>query len=451
MATQRIKKVLGMLSGCQRTITAVSLVALMNLSAVGYAQDAPEGGARSEAEAIDQGDGEARVAALLDDSTTKDMHDDTTLLRSVPVLEDEGLELFDALRIWLGGSIQYDYYNFDGIFSNQSGVDSREGSVFRRLEGIFRSQLFEWGELKVQYDFDDGIFRDVYLRWVSKRPNTPVTVTVGNQKEPIGLDNLSGNKFDMAQELASPSHAFASWRSNGVRLHKAFQLSAEERKLDIFEDDAAFITTSVGVFTEDIEQSNDTDLAFTARITVGRERDGVGAHLGFAASYREGDFYRVSFRPGVREADRITLARPSANTQGVVTAEAAYNQGRLHLQGEAFYADYAGRVDGYGSGAYAQAGWFLTNDSRLYNARWGILAPHKPNQGYSLELFARASVTRGEDDINGWNAYRDITVGTNWFYRKARASLNLTYGESREPVNDEGDGVSLVLRAQYLF
>lgn len=388
---------------------------------------------------------------MLDDNTTNDMHDDSTILRNVQVLDDDGLTLFGALRIWVGGALQYDYYNIDDIYRSQSSSESSEGAGFRRLEGIFRSQLLDLGELKLQYDFDAGIFRDAYFRWVSERPNTPVTITIGNQKEPMGLDNLSGNKFEMAQERSAPTHAFGRWRSRGVRLHRAFQLEQEQRKLDIFAEEAAFITTSIGVFTDDIEQSHDTDIAVTARLTGGREKDGVGMHLGFAGSYREGDFYRISFRPEVNEADRITLARPDANTLGILALEGAYNHGRLHLQGEAYYSHYAGSIDGYGGGGYLQAGWFLTKDARQYNPRWGIQAPHRPNGKYSAELFTRLSVTRGDDDQNGWNAYRSLTVGANMHYRKLRGSLNLLYSESQEPIGGQEDGVALVVRAQYLF
>ncbi|QFU77297.1 hypothetical protein EY643_17430 [Halioglobus maricola] len=394
---------------------------------------------------------EVKVAALLDANTTKDMHDDTTLLRSVSVLDDEGLVLFDALRIWLGGAVQYDYYNFDGLFSTRSEGDKREGVGFRRLEGVFRSQLYDWGELKVQYDFDEGLFRDVYLRWVSERPNTPVTITIGNQKEPMGLDNLLGNKFDFAQERSAASDAFGAWRSMGVRLHKAFQLSAEERAVDIFDDDTSFMTTSLGVFTEDLESSNETDLAVTGRVTGGQSRGDGGFHLGLAASYREGDYYRVSFRPEVREADRLVLASPSADSQGIVALEAAFNYGRMHLQGEAYYSQLFGDIEGYGIGGYAELGMFLTRDHREYNARWGILSPHRPAGKYSVEVFARGSMVRGDDDVGGWNDYKGLTLGGNFYYRKTKASVNVVYGETREPVEEQSDGLALVLRVQYLF
>lgn len=395
---------------------------------------------------------ESRVATRLDTGTTNDMHDDTTLLRNVEILEDEtGVMFFNALRIWVGGAVQYDYYNFDGIYNHPGDGDRRKDGSMRRLEGILRSSLYDWGEIKAQYDFDAGIVRDLYLRWVSKRRQTPLTITVGNQKEPIGLDQLMGNKFGMAQERSAPSHAFGAWRSLGVRLHRAFQVERADRPLDVFDDEAAFVTTSIGLFTEDIEENHDTDRAVTGRVTAGRERDGVAIHAGLSASYRDGEYSRVSFRPEVQEAERITLARPEANTQGIVGLEGVYNRGPFHLQAEAYYSRYRGRVDGYGGGGYLQAGWFLTGESRDYNPRWGILAPHTPGGKISAEMFARLSHTRGDDDISGWNDYVSVTLGGNLWYRSFRASINVLYGESREPIGSEDDGLAFNVRAQYIF
>ena len=292
---------------------------------------------------------------------------------------------------------------------------------------------------------------ELAARWVSKRPEIPLTITVGNQKEPLGLDYLQGNKFGMAQERALPVEAFGPRRSMGVRLHKAFRLTPEERRFSYWQDDAAYLTTSLGIFTEDIERTNDTDLAVTGRVTAGRERDNTGLHVGVAMSYREGEFDRISPRPETRHGDRIPLARPDANTQGILGLEGIYQRGRFTLQSEIMGTDYAGRVDGHGYGAYVQGNWFLTQDSRSYNSRWGILAPHSPTGRYSVSLFARLSHARGDDDINGWNAFRALTLGTDFYYRRLRASLNLFYGDAREEINEQDEGGGFNLRFQYIF
>lgn len=80
---------------------------------------------------------DAQVAAMLDPDTTSSMHDDTTILRNVSRLEDRtGVMFFNALRLWVGGAVQYDYFNFDGIYRHTEGGEGDEGSAFRRLEGI---------------------------------------------------------------------------------------------------------------------------------------------------------------------------------------------------------------------------------------------------------------------------------------------------------------------------
>jgi hypothetical protein len=91
---------------------------------------------------------------------------------------------------------------------------------------------------------------------------------VGNQTEPLGLDNLTSNKFEMALERFAHTDTFGSWTSTGIRLQKAFRLSVEERKINVFNEEAAFLTTSVGLFNEDMEKINYTDFSVTGRITA---------------------------------------------------------------------------------------------------------------------------------------------------------------------------------------
>ena len=105
----------------------------------------PEQAAQQEEQQDDPGE-ETRVAALLDDDSTNEMHDDTTILRNVGVLDDRGLELFGALRIWLGGAVQYDYYNIDGIFRCTSNGAQLAVVGFRRLGGGLGARLCDWGE-----------------------------------------------------------------------------------------------------------------------------------------------------------------------------------------------------------------------------------------------------------------------------------------------------------------
>ncbi len=122
-------------------LTAVLLIALggpgIATPALAQQPDLSSNAESGNAESEDQSEqpaNESTVAALLDDNSTKDLHDDTTILRNVVALDDDALVLFDTFRLWIGGAAQYDYYNFDGIYNHQDDGDRDEGSNIRRLE-----------------------------------------------------------------------------------------------------------------------------------------------------------------------------------------------------------------------------------------------------------------------------------------------------------------------------
>lgn len=391
-----------------------------------------------------------KVEFLADEQVTAEMHDDTTVLRNVE--NDEGdLVLFDALHLWVGGSGQFDAAVRDGLFRYDKGGDRQGDFEIRRAEGILRVSLMDLGELKLQYDFDSTVFRDLYWRWVSGDESQ--NVTIGNQKETLGLDYLMGNKFGTAMERSAPASAFGSYRSKGVRYSRAFNFSPEKSLLQVWGENETFLTTSVGAYTKDIENSHETDWALTGRVTGGAQRgDNSGLHLGVSGSYREGDFTGVAGRPELHEASRIQLASFEAEQQAVVGLEGMYSKGSLHSQVELYYSDYrGGSIDGKGFGGYAQVGWFLSDHQRRYRARSGLWAPVNTGSGHVFEIFSRVSYTRGEDDNHTWNALRILTLGGSWYYRQLRGSLNLLLAETRRDLEDEGVGNAFTARIQYLF
>ena len=159
-------------------------------------------------------DKNTKVAVLADDKSTAHMHEDSTVLRQVT--DDKGdLLLFGDIRLWIGGAIQLDAYSGDGLYTLDQDGDSDSKSYIRRGEGILRASVLQNAEIKVQYDFDTREFRSLYWRWLSQ--STSRSLTLGNQKEPIGQDYLVGSKFTTAMEPSAPSSAFGSYRSTGIR------------------------------------------------------------------------------------------------------------------------------------------------------------------------------------------------------------------------------------------
>ena len=440
---------------CIALCASATITATLFFPAAVFAEVSPES-SKIQGEAITSRAGELKTNTLLDDSTTIDLHNDNTILRDVKVKKADGAGQvsFGPISIWLGANISYDVYNINDIYNYGNGGGGDAGQKTRHLEGTLRSRLQNWGEIKAQYDVEGGDWTDLYVRWVSRLTPRPYTITVGNQKEPMGLAWLGGSTSETAQEIATPVSAFGDWRSFGVRVHRAFNLGATDRAFGFWKGDDAAVTTSLGVFTEDINNSNDTSLAVTGRATAGRRKGDSSSHLGFAGSLRRarGNYDKVNFRPEIYEADKITLARPDADTLAIGALEAAHGSGPLQLQAEAYLANYAGEVDGYGAGGYVQVGWVVAGQGRTYQTDWGVLAPIRPEgNACVVEVFSRFSHTRGDDDVNGWNAYNSLTLGANVYFRKITGSVNVLYSRARDRVEGEDDGFGVVARARFLF
>ena len=417
----------------------------LELSEVEESPDPPE-----ESEKKDKEAEPVKVEFLADEAVTVEMHDDTTVLREVAG-DDGDLVLFDALHLWIGGAVQFDSYSYNDLFSSRSGGATEEDTFVRRGEVIVRSTLFDWGEVKAQYDLDSNIWRDLYYRDVNEDESR--TLTIGNQQEPMGLDYLMGNKFGTAMEKSAVASAFGSFRGAGVRIHKWFNLEPEEQYFRFGGDKHAYITATGGIFGQDIENSTTTDVALTGRVTAGRmQANGVGLHVGGSLSLRNGDYDRIAPRPGMKDVDRIPLAVFDADQQAVVALEAMTTRGPFHAQAEFYYSDYrGGDIDGEGYGAYVQAGWFLTGEQRNYRPKWGLWAPTLYSGKSIFEVFARASYTYGDSKQSSSNSLQLFTVGGSWYWRQFRVSLNGLYSKVDEGINDEDSGLAITARVQYLF
>lgn len=391
-----------------------------------------------------------KVRVLADDQVTEEMHDDTTVLSQV---EDRAgdQQMSEKRHLWAGGALQYDAHWTDGVFGLKDGGDGETDTSTRRAEAIVRAGLFEQGEVKLQYDLDGELWRDLYWRWVAREMHT--IITVGNQKEPLGMDYLMGNKFDSPMERSAPSNAFGSFRGQGVRLNRWWNLEGHHPLMNLGKARQSAITATVGVFTEGLDSSKDTDLALTGRLTYGWQRsEETGFHMAVAATARDGEFSQIATRPEWHSSDQVTLASLEADRQYALAFEGMYVHGPLYGRAELYLSDYrGGDVGGEGLGAYVQAGWMITGEEREYRPRWGLLAPVRPKSRHAFELFGRLSYTWADGDEQAWNSLGIATLGGNWYYRKFRGSLNLLLGGTRNDVQGEDAGVALTARIQYLF
>jgi phosphate-selective porin OprO/OprP len=358
--------------------------------------------------------------------------------------------LLEGINVWFGGALQYDAVSLEDLYVANQGGGSETDTFTRRAEVTVRATLFDLGEFKLQYDVDGDFWRDLYFRHADEERE--YTLTIGNQTEPMSQENILGNKFNAAMEIAAPTSIFAPNRGMGVKLNKWWGTGQAPSLLSLSDDPDEAVTASIGIFREDIEDTSDTDWSVTGRTSAGRKYGDWGIHVGMSGSYRDGDFDRINPRPELQGTDRIPLANFDADTLKIVSLETLAARGSWHGTAELYYADFdGGEVDATGYGGFVEVGYYLTGQSRSYRPRWGLWAPLKVGARNIFEVFGRFSYTRGDADDDPSNDLRIVTLGGSWYRHKIRVSANLLYSKTDRPVAGQDDGFGAGLRFQYLF
>jgi phosphate-selective porin OprO and OprP len=246
----------------------------------------------------------------------------------------------------------------DDIRRVQLGIDLKmPGGFSARVEGDFAANPIE--------------FTDAYLAWDSKGIN----VTAGQHKALTPLDDMTSDLNTSFMERAAIVTAFGHGRRTGI--------SAGYAKGDF--------GVNAGVFTDPLLQLNDVQSNSISLDTRAYWSPKVGkAKLHFAAAYHWrdlNDFGLAITRYRLRPALRITDTRYIGTPALAITKEQRYGMeaagvlGRFHAAAEVHWlnASRTGFDNPSFFGAYAEAGVFLTNDSRPLKAgTFGGIKPKKP-------------------------------------------------------------------------
>ncbi|MHA6203666.1 OprO/OprP family phosphate-selective porin [Dyella soli] len=296
-------------------------------------------------------------------------------------------------------------------------------------------------------------FKDVYVR---KQTRHFGVVTIGNQREPFGLEQYGSFKNTTFLERAT-TNALAPSRSVGVS-------SSDVHGPWIW---------SYGFYTAgpDDEGSKQRGAALTGRLAyVVHAADGL-YHLAF-------DFSTRRFGPGndqhFKSAPEVALSSGSyfldtgsisgSNRVQRLGLEAAHVSGPFSWQAE-YMEDHLQRSDGLPSlrfrGWYAFASWMLTGESRDYresNATFGAVIPRAAWNGHgggALELALRLSQTDLNDrDVLGGKE-TNLSFGINWYLDKyLRLSANVVHAIDLDKPGNAHDGqhpYAVVGRLQYQF
>lgn len=296
-----------------------------------------------------------------------------------------------------GGRIMYDFNRSElNGEVDENDFDLRRGRLYAK-GNIAKNWAF-----KSQFNVNGGGAEDLYLRYTGYGKGA--TITIGKQKMPFGLEELTSSKDISVLERSAITERYAVGRAEGVQIHgKAGGNS----------------TYGIGVFTDD---EKDADIGFAARYTTAFKGENSLIHLG--------------------------LAYKDINDDSALGFEAAVASGPFHAQFEYVDGEEEGNDDL--SGYYLQAGYILTGETRPYKG--GKFKRVKPDgKAGAWEIVARYEDGDGNHsdiELGGTDASA-FTLGLNWYaHKNVRFGLNYTDGESN--VNDD-DGNELRVRFQLTF
>lgn len=330
-----------------------------------------------------------------------------------------------STKIRIGGRIQNDWNWFYGAsdVEAKTGQDIEDGTEFRRARMQIGGTLYGNIDFMGEYDFAGGTTK---LRDVTIGLNCSCLprITVGSQKEPFGMEQLTSDLFTTMMERHSADSAFAPSYNTGILVSDNCM---KER-----------ISWAVGMFRDANDAGDDNnntrsgDVNFTGRVT-GRPWIGENGqnwvHLGAAASYREpsDDGYRFASRPEMHLAPNLvdTGVLPTDQVM-LLEGESAAAFGSAHAQAEYYIADVngtGGADDSTFTGWALQAGYFLTGEMRPYktsNGTWDRVMPKKnmdcEGKGMGAwEIVGRWDYVNLNDGPVDGGKMKTLSFGVNWY------------------------------------
>lgn len=164
--------------------------------------------------------------------------------------------------IQLGGRIQYDYNH---AVSNDPNASNEDQFDVRRARLFVKGDIQDWS-YKSQFNVNKGTAEDVYIRYNGW--GKQAKVTLGRQKIPFGLEELTSSKDMSMLERTALTEAYNIGRASGVQLAGA----------------NGALTYAVAAFDAGSSTNGADDFGFSARATFAPlQTDEALVHVG--ASY----------------------------------------------------------------------------------------------------------------------------------------------------------------------
>lgn len=317
----------------------------------------------------------------------------------------------------VGGFAQVDAGVFDG---DRRGYP--DGTTLRRARLNASGTIAKIFNYKIENDFANNAsaLTDAFIEYAEFKP---ATLTIGQFKEPFGLETLTGDLFTSFTERASVV-AFSPDRKIGAML-----ASSGDAPIGKWSAALGGFGDGTGVASTD-DEAHDA----TGRLTWAAIADKTQAlHFGIAGSYRipdsAGDAMTFSSRPESQLSNSLLAVNTGSITNinhvSLLGLEAAGVWGPASLQGEFVRAavDRRNAVDPAFDGYYIEGSYFLTGESRKYVAEQGKFDRVKPEWPFSLkeghwgawQAMARLSNLDLNDATVHGGEMKNVTLGVKWY------------------------------------
>lgn len=313
-----------------------------------------------ETVAVQAGAG-AASAAPASGAAAKDGADPTTIAwKGAPELSTSSGWSFKPR-----GRLQYDVGFTDS--PDSAGPADGFGSEARRLRLGVEGDIPGGFGYKFEVDFagNEVEVSDAILTYADKG----FTVSIGQHNPFQSLEELTSSRFSSFIERAAFTDAFGFERRVGASVQYG----------------RGAILVQGGLFTDNMEVLPNTSWSADGRVVFMPRVGGAQLHLGGSLHYTDlntsTDVVRYRQRPLVHFSQErfISTGQFSAESELGMGLEAAAIAGRFHAAGEGFWQKVS-RPDGLADptffGGYAEAGLFLTGDSRGYKK--GVFDRVKP-------------------------------------------------------------------------
>ncbi|MCA9025810.1 MAG: ATPase [Planctomycetaceae bacterium] len=389
------------------------------------------------------------------------------------------------------GRIHGDYWTFPrasagiGFFEHSNpalanyGTDPEDLFAFRRVRLEMQGTVLESMLWRMHIDFNNPQtpeFKDVYIGFGELPFNQ--TLIIGNQKRPLGLDQLNSSKNNVFLERPFAQDAFNdSNRRPGIMM----QGYADDESLGwsygvfLLED-----ITTTGQYRGDQGQTSLNARLFGSpwyeECTDGCDywHWGVSGMIGFPDANPNNmqasdvDVARYRSRPEARTVSRWFDTGNIIGSQAFETfgLESMFNSGPLQITAE-YETNWTqrgsiGDSNLFFHGGYIYAAWMLTGEHIPYNRQTGTIGRLKPRrnvfcvdrdcaecgQGWGAwQLGLRYSyIDLTDNDITGGIGHSG-TLALNWFFNEyAKLQFNLIYGSihDRGPIGGYTSGTYLI-------